>query len=167
MGARIKQRLKRTTKPFEPPPKPSSSSSPKSAANDIRAEQWPGPTAAARRNAPQVAHRRQDRASGDDDDPAADVLLRAVQVRKRYGDCSDMWLSRRLHDDSGFPKPVYIAGLRHWRLSDLVRWENAQAELPAPQPRILEQRDKALEALEEKRAEQKRKKAEQAETAQP
>src|SRR5262249_21781178 len=109
---------------------------------------------------------RHDSDNGDDD-PAADVLLRSVAVRRRYGDCSDMWLYRRLHEDSGFPKPLYVGQVRFWRLSDLVRWENAQAELPAPQPRILEHRDKALEALEEKRAEQKRKKADQAETAQP
>src|SRR5258708_4776425 len=65
---------------------------------------------------------RRDTDSGDDD-PADDVLLRAAQVRKRYGDCSDMWLHRRLHDDSGFPKPVYVGPVRYWRLSDLLAWE--------------------------------------------
>src|SRR4051794_33108266 len=43
--------------------------------------------------------RGRDRDSGDD--APADVLLRAVQVRKRYGDCSDMWIHRRLTDASG------------------------------------------------------------------
>jgi hypothetical protein len=114
-----------------------------------------------------VHGRQADRDSGDDDpaDPAADVLLRSLAVRKRYGDCSDMWLHRRLGDDSGFPRPIYIAGVRHWRLSDLLRWERAQAELPAPKPRVLEHRDAAMVALAEKRAEQKRRKVAQAETA--
>jgi hypothetical protein len=107
---------------------------------------------------------RRDSDSGDDD-PAADVLLRALQVRKRYGDCSDMWLHRRLHDDSGFPKPVYVGPVRYWRLSDLLAWERAQAERPTPKPRILKHHDAALAALADKRAEQKRRKAEQAEPA--
>jgi hypothetical protein len=98
---------------------------------------------------------RHDNGSGDDD-PAADVLLRALRVRKRYDDCSDMWLHRRLHDDSGFPKPVYVGSVRYWRLSDLLAWEHAQAERPTPKPRILEHRDAALAALADKRAKQKR-----------
>jgi hypothetical protein len=47
-------------------------------------------------------------------------------------------------------------------LSDQLAWEHAQAELPVPKPRILQHHKAALEALAEKRAEQKRK-AEQAE----
>jgi hypothetical protein len=117
-----------------------------------------------------AAHQRHgDRRGRDgdsgDDDPAADVLLRALQVRKRYGDCSDMWLHRRLHDDSGFPKPVYLGPVRYWRLSDLLAWEAARAEQPTPEPRILRYHDRALAKLLEKRAERKRRKAEQAETA--
>jgi predicted DNA-binding transcriptional regulator AlpA len=89
---------------------------------------------------------------------ADDILLRSPAVRQRYR-CSDMWIHRRLTDASGFPRPIYIAGIRHWRLSELVAWETAQAERPTPKPRILEHRDRALAVLSGKRAEQKRRKA--------
>ena len=38
-----------------------------------------------------------------------------------------MWIERRLKDDSGFPRPVYFGRFRYWLLSDLERWERAQA----------------------------------------
>ena len=58
----------------------------------------------------------------------ADPYLNANQVKHRYGDCSDMWLHRRLHDDSGFPPPdLVVNGRRFWRLSSLVRWERQRA----------------------------------------
>jgi hypothetical protein len=82
-------------------------------------------------------HRQQDRGDGgdgddyrDEGDMTRDVLLRSGAVRRRYGNCSDMWLHRRLHDDSGFPGPIYIGRLRYWRLSDLLAWERAQANAP-------------------------------------
>jgi len=164
-----KRELMGSTKPAEPPPPKPSLPSVKSAADDVRAEreQWPDRARRAGRNAPQVVLQRHgDRHDSDsgDDDPADDVLLRSPAVRQRYR-CSDMWIYRRLTDASGFPKPIYIAGIRHWRLSELVAWERAQAELPVPKPRILEHHDRALAALAEKRAEERRKKAEQAETA--
>jgi hypothetical protein len=61
-----------------------------------------------------------DRAGGDADD---DVLLRSAAVRRRYGGASDMWLSRRLRDGSGFPLPLIISRTRYWRKSDLLAWE--------------------------------------------
>jgi hypothetical protein len=108
---------------------------------------------------PQHHGDRHDRDSDDgDDDPADDVLLRAPAVRKRYGNASDMWLHRRLHDDSGFPKPIFIGPVRYWRLSNLLVWEKQQAEqVPVPQPRALEYIDRARAALAAKRAEQRRK----------
>ncbi len=56
-------------------------------------------------------------------------LIQASQVRARYGGVSDMWLHRRLHDNSNFPKPIYITKRRYWRLADLVAWERACAAL--------------------------------------
>jgi predicted DNA-binding transcriptional regulator AlpA len=52
-----------------------------------------------------------------------DPLIPASQVRERFGGVSDMWIHRRLHDSSGFPRPLYIGRLRFWRLSELVAWE--------------------------------------------
>lgn len=61
-------------------------------------------------------------------DPAGDCFLTAKQTRLRYGDVSDMWLWRRLHDDSGFPQPTIINKRRFWRVSDLLAWERSQQE---------------------------------------
>ncbi len=56
-----------------------------------------------------------------------DTLLPTLQVRARYGGCSDMWIWRRLKDDPDFPRPIYISKRRFWRLGDLVAWERALA----------------------------------------
>jgi predicted DNA-binding transcriptional regulator AlpA len=66
---------------------------------------------------------------------ADDVLLRAGRVRRRYG-ASDMWLHRRLHDDSGFPRPIVIGRLRFWRLSELKAWEDSLAAKQAQQMEV-------------------------------
>jgi hypothetical protein len=63
-------------------------------------------------------------------DPVDDCFLTAKQTRMRYGDASDMWLWRRVHDDSGFPKPMLVNKRRLWRLSDLISWECARASEP-------------------------------------
>jgi predicted DNA-binding transcriptional regulator AlpA len=60
-----------------------------------------------------------------------DPLIPAGQVRERFGGVSVMWIHRRLHDDSGFPRPLYIGRLRFWRLSELVAWEE---HLPRTNP---------------------------------
>lgn len=62
-----------------------------------------------------------------------DVFLSSRQVRSRYGNASEMWLWRRLHDEhSGFPQPVRITGRRFWRLSALVEYERSLVTEPAP-----------------------------------
>lgn len=57
----------------------------------------------------------------------SDVFLTANHVRRRYGNASDMWLYRREHDASSFPKPLRIQGRRFWQLADLRAWEASQA----------------------------------------
>lgn len=54
-----------------------------------------------------------------------DTLLPTAKVRVRYGGCSAMWIERRLADDPTFPRPVYIAKRRFWRLGELVAWERS------------------------------------------
>jgi predicted DNA-binding transcriptional regulator AlpA len=56
-----------------------------------------------------------------------DVLMRTADLRKRYGGVSAMWVERRLSDDPTFPKPIYIASRRFWRLAQLVAWETSKA----------------------------------------
>jgi hypothetical protein len=74
---------------------------------------------------PHAAHG--DRGDPDNDDEHA-RLLNAGQVKRRYGNASDMWLWRRLHDSSGFPPPLFICGRRFWKLSTLLAWERARAK---------------------------------------
>jgi hypothetical protein len=72
---------------------------------------------------PHAAHGHRGDSDSDDEH---ERLLNAGQVRRRYGNASDMWLWRRLHDSSGFPKPLFICGRRFWKLSALVAWESAR-----------------------------------------
>ena len=62
-----------------------------------------------------------------------EIFLKAAQVRQRYGNCSDTWLTRRQRDE-GFPEPDYFGGLRFWKLSDLERWERDQKAAPKARP---------------------------------
>jgi len=55
------------------------------------------------------------------------IFLPIAAVCSRYDHVSDMWIERRLKDDSGFPKPIYIAKRRFWRLADLELWERSLA----------------------------------------
>lgn len=58
-----------------------------------------------------------------------DVYLSSNQVRKRYGETSDMSFWRWLNNAKmNFPKPIFIQRRRFWRLSDLVQWERQRAK---------------------------------------
>ncbi len=65
--------------------------------------------------------------------PEDNIYLKAAQVRQRFGNCSDMWITRRIAD-AGFPAPVYFGGLRFWKLSDVERWERERKAAPKPRP---------------------------------
>jgi len=56
-----------------------------------------------------------------------ELLIPTSDVRARYGGRSHMWIERRLKDDPGFPRPIYIAKRRYWHLAELVAWERAKA----------------------------------------
>lgn len=49
----------------------------------------------------------------------------------RYAGKSTMWIRRRMQSD-GFPAPTYFGRTRHWRLSEIIAWENEQAKTAAP-----------------------------------
>ena len=66
-----------------------------------------------------------------------DVLMRTAEVKKRYGGVSSMWIERRIANDPSFPKPLYIARRRFWRLGDLVAWERMKAQEAAAVDTIL------------------------------
>jgi hypothetical protein len=54
-----------------------------------------------------------------------DQMLTAAQVKRGYGNCSDMkihrWLKKKVLD---FPEPILIDGRRYWRLSDLQHFDS-------------------------------------------
>jgi hypothetical protein len=73
--------------------------------------------------------------AAEDDQLSAidDPYLNSNAVKRRYGDCSDMWLHRRLNDDSGFPPPdLVVNGRRFWKLSSLACWERERARAGRP-----------------------------------
>jgi predicted DNA-binding transcriptional regulator AlpA len=52
------------------------------------------------------------------------TYLKTAQVRRRYGDISDMTIWRWLKDEElGFPRPLRIKRERFWKLSELTGWE--------------------------------------------
>jgi predicted DNA-binding transcriptional regulator AlpA len=75
-----------------------------------------------------LKRRRSTRYGDTPADDSGDYFLTAVQVRQRYGNASDMWLWRRLRDDSEFPRPIEIRKRRYWKLSELIMWERACAK---------------------------------------
>ena len=53
--------------------------------------------------------------------------LKSKQLRHRYGGVSDMTIWRWLRDpDLGFPKPLYIRGIRYWDEEELDAFDAAQ-----------------------------------------
>jgi hypothetical protein len=60
------------------------------------------------------------------------ALIPTSQVRARYGRVSHMWIERKLKSDPTFPRPVYIATRRYWRVSELAVWELALATRQSP-----------------------------------
>ena len=65
--------------------------------------------------------------------PQDDVLLTSAQLRRRWGDCSDMLIWRRLHDDADMPAPVRMRRRRFWYLSAIVAYERALFERASAQ----------------------------------
>lgn len=51
--------------------------------------------------------------------------LTRAQVRRRYGDVSDMWIHRRLAGDPRFPRPLVIAGRQFFDLAELDAYDEA------------------------------------------
>jgi hypothetical protein len=64
-------------------------------------------------------------------DPASDVLLTTTQLKRRWGNCSDMLLHRRTHDDPDFPPWLDMHGRKLARLSEVLRYEQILAQRAA------------------------------------
>ncbi len=60
--------------------------------------------------------------------------LRVADVRRRYGNCSDMWIQRK-STEFGFPAAVYFGGRdRFWRDEDLDAWDRIMIERGSSPP---------------------------------
>jgi predicted DNA-binding transcriptional regulator AlpA len=55
-----------------------------------------------------------------------ETYLKMRQLRERYS-CSHMFIERRLVNDPTFPRPIYLGPHRAWKLTELEKWEAAQA----------------------------------------
>jgi hypothetical protein len=60
-----------------------------------------------------------------------ETLLDGIKTRDRYGGKSHMWLKRQMKK-TGFPAPIYIGTIPHWKLGNLRRWENGLPTTPPP-----------------------------------
>jgi predicted DNA-binding transcriptional regulator AlpA len=61
------------------------------------------------------------------DDPQ---YLTVGQVKRRFGDVSDMWIWRAMKRH-GFPQAIKFGGptsARHWRLSEIEQWERERSK---------------------------------------
>jgi hypothetical protein len=52
-----------------------------------------------------------------------DRFLTTRQLRHRWGDCSHMFIERRLKADPDMPQPDYFGRLRFFRLSKIETYE--------------------------------------------
>jgi len=55
--------------------------------------------------------------------PPDAVWATASQVRARYGNVSDMWISRKLMSDADFPRPSYNGALRVFSVAELEAYD--------------------------------------------
>lgn len=57
-----------------------------------------------------------------------DRLMGSKELRKKFGNISDMSLWRWLQDeDLGFPQPLYIARRRYWKIAEVEAFIARQA----------------------------------------
>ena len=54
-------------------------------------------------------------------------LISTADVRRMFGDVSDMTIWRWLKDANlNFPKPIYVLRRRFWREAELIEWISSQ-----------------------------------------
>jgi hypothetical protein len=77
------------------------------------------------------------------DDP--DTLIPDKQLRRMFGNCSQMWIWRNERRDPDFPPRIMIAGRNYRRLGDVIAYRNrliatavnpAAAREPADTPSV-------------------------------
>jgi len=91
------------------------------------------PAARRSKRSRQARQQRRTAPSGNDgDDDGAPpgeppVFLRINDLRRRYGNVSNMWIERRLRNDASFPRPFVSLNHRLWKRVELEIWESRLA----------------------------------------
>jgi hypothetical protein len=62
------------------------------------------------------------------------TYLTAGQMRVRYGNRSEMFLTRIMQSDPAFPRPVMLGRLRLWAIDEVEEYERALAARREPEP---------------------------------
>lgn len=75
--------------------------------------------------------------------PPGAVWITAKQVCDRYGGRSQMWLWRKLHDDSNFPRATYFGRIQFFNVAELEGYERSCAASPPPKHRSAPLRGRA------------------------
>ncbi len=62
--------------------------------------------------------------------PPPKKLMRSAAVKSRLGDISSQTLWRYCRDSElGFPKPIYICGVRYWEATEIDAFIDSQQKL--------------------------------------
>jgi hypothetical protein len=59
--------------------------------------------------------------------------LTSAQLRERYGDRSEMWLTRIMRSDPAFPRYIVIGRYRFWDLANIEAYERDVAARRVPE----------------------------------
>ena len=63
-------------------------------------------------------------------DPVATQFLTMAQLRQRWGDCSHMFIERKLKDDPTFPRPYRLGEgarpHRMWSIDEISAYERSR-----------------------------------------
>jgi hypothetical protein len=58
--------------------------------------------------------------------------LTSTQLRARYGNRSEMWLTRIMRSDTDFPRPIFIGRYRFWDIAEIEAYERNVAARREP-----------------------------------
>jgi hypothetical protein len=59
--------------------------------------------------------------------------LTSVQLRERYGNRSEMWITRIMRSDPAFPRHIVIGRFKFWALDEIEAYERNVAARRVPE----------------------------------
>jgi hypothetical protein len=75
----------------------------------------------------QRGRRRRLHLAGPPEPGASKIFLTSNQLRVRYGNRSEMFLTRIMQSDPSFPRPIMVGRFRLWALDEVEEYERALA----------------------------------------